>query len=145
MAINRRAFLKSIAVGLVGAALDTRIDQILQDTTNLTDGDFISYVTTSMNLWILNPAKCAVIENIAVPTDTETKLIDKISIIGFDKMKHHFHCINCKITFHLNFMPRNCIWCGIPARDPLPNFIDVEQMKGLAKQIHDVQRTISKI
>lgn len=68
MAINRRAFLKSIAVGLVGAALDTRIDQILQETTNLTDGDFITYITASMNLWVSNPAQSAVITDIGVPS-----------------------------------------------------------------------------
>jgi hypothetical protein len=143
MAINRRAFLKSIAVGLVGAALDTRIDQILQDTVNLTDGDFITYVTTSMNLWISNPASCAVIDNIAVPDfiETETKPIGPIG----EGMKYHFHCIFCKITFHLNFMPKFCLWCGTPATDPklkLPNFIDIDKLKGIAKQIHDVQRTI---
>lgn len=140
MALNRRAFLKSIAVGLVGAALDLRIDQILEETKDKSDADFVTYVTITMNLWVSNPAKCAVITNIADPTVTETTPIGKIG----EGMKHHFHCINCKITFHLNFMPRNCIWCGIPAKDPLPNFIDVDRLKDIAKQIHDVQRPISK-
>jgi len=142
MAINRRAFLKSIAVGLVGVALDTRIDQILQETTNLTDGDFIAYVTVSMNLWISNPVSCAVITNIVDPTVTETKPIEEpIGKIG-EGMKHHFHCIFCKITFHLNSRPKFCLWCGTPATDPklkLPNFIDIDKLKGIAKQIHDIQ------
>jgi len=144
--MNRRSFLKSLAVGLTGAALDLRIDQILTETASLKDADFVTYVYHTVNLWVSNPASCAVIENIAVPdfTKTDTTPIGKIG----GGMKHHFHCINCKMTFHMNFMPRHCLWCGIPAKDPelkVPNFIDVDKLRDIAKQIHDVQGTISKV
>lgn len=72
MAINRRTFLKTIATGLVGAALDLRIDQILTETASLKDSDFVTYCYSTMNLWVNNPAQCAVIENIAVPGFTKT-------------------------------------------------------------------------
>lgn len=138
--INRRAFLKALAVGLTGAALDLRIDQILQETVKLTNADFVTYVYHTMNLWVTNPASCAVITDIATPDliRTVTTPIGPIS----EGMKHHFHCIFCKITFHLNFMPKFCLWCGTPATDPklkLPNFIDIDKLKGIAKQIHDIQ------
>lgn len=138
--MNRRAFLKAVAVGLTGAALDLRIDQILEETKDKSDADFVTYVTITMNLWVSNPAQCAVIENIAIPDFTETDTTP-IGPIG-EGMKHHFHCIFCKITFHLNFMPKFCLWCGTPATDPklkLPNFIDIDKLKGIAKQIHDIQ------
>jgi len=138
--MNRRSFLKSLAVGLTGAALDLRIDQILTETASLKDADFVTYVYHTVNLWVSNPASCAVITNIADPTVTETPPIP-IGKIG-EGIKHHFHCIFCKITFHLNFMPKFCLWCGTPATDPklkLPNFIDIDKLKGIAKQIHDIQ------
>lgn len=141
--MNRRAFLKSIAVGLMGLALDTRIDEILKETVSMKDADFVTYCYHTMNLWVSNPASCVRIDNIEIPTVTETKpIVEPIGTIG-EGMKHHFHCITCKITFHLNFMPKFCLWCGTPATDPklkLPNFIDIDKLKGIAQRIHDVQR-----
>ena len=65
--MNRRVFLKSLVVGLTGAALDLRIDKILEETKALTDADFVTYVTVTMNLWVTNPAQSVTITNIAEP------------------------------------------------------------------------------
>ena len=68
MALNRRAFLKSLFAGVVGSALiDTNVDGLLQKTNHLSDVDFIAYMTVTMNLWVHNPAHSAIITNIGEP------------------------------------------------------------------------------
>jgi len=123
--MNRRAFLKSIAVGLTGLALDTRIDQILTETASLKDADFITYVTITMNLWVTNPAHSVVITNIADPTVTE------ILPLGHN-CKYHYFCSNCNITLHLDYKLQFgfCLWCG---------------SKSLQLKQNDIQGTISQV
>lgn len=61
--MNRREFLKSLVVGTVSSLLE--IDTILEATKDLSDTDFLTYITWQMNLLVYHPSKCAIISNIS--------------------------------------------------------------------------------
>lgn len=67
--MNRRAFLKSLvtaaATVAVGVDIDNTVERLLQETATLPDVEFVAYIQVTMNLWVSNPARCAVITNIA--------------------------------------------------------------------------------
>jgi hypothetical protein len=66
--MNRREFLKSILVGAVATLVaNSQIDQIellLDQTKLLSDNEFVSYVTFTVNMWIHNPPQCVILTGI---------------------------------------------------------------------------------
>lgn len=67
--MNRRNFLKLAFAGALGTALEieAKIDNILEETANLSDVDFVTYCMFSMNLYVHNPAHSVMITNIEEP------------------------------------------------------------------------------
>ena len=64
--MNRRAFLKALLVGTVATQLelDKLLESVLTETLPMSDADFVTYVTYSMNLYCNNPAQCVIITDI---------------------------------------------------------------------------------
>ncbi len=67
--MNRRAFLKFLfAAGVATAVdIDKAIEQTLIDTVNMSDAEFVAYINVSINLYVTNPAACAIITDIEEP------------------------------------------------------------------------------
>jgi hypothetical protein len=66
--MNRREFLKGLfATGALVAANPTiAIEQFLTETSKMSDVDFVTYLKYTMQLFVMNPAQCAIITNIGV-------------------------------------------------------------------------------
>lgn len=66
MKLNRREFLRTLIVGAVGSAVDIEftVDQLLQRTNDLDDGQFVYFVTICLNFHVCNPRQCAYIDDI---------------------------------------------------------------------------------
>lgn len=66
--MNRREFIKLALIGAVSTALPIsafQIDEILHETRNLTDDEFVTYLRFYYQLWVNNPSRCAIITGIA--------------------------------------------------------------------------------
>lgn len=65
--LNRRDFLKSLfAIGALTTLkpVDEVIEEILNETESLYDNEFITYIHFTMNLYVHNPSKSAIITGI---------------------------------------------------------------------------------
>jgi hypothetical protein len=68
--LNRRAFLKSLVTAAATVAVnidnvDEVVERLLQETARLHDVEFVAYIQVTMQMWVSNPAHCAVITNIS--------------------------------------------------------------------------------
>lgn len=67
--MNRREFINRLFTAGTLTALNPEIaiDQFLIETEKLSDVDFIDYVHYTMNLYVNNPAQCAIFIDIEEP------------------------------------------------------------------------------
>lgn len=72
--MNRREFLRLAIAGTIGldAIALVNEDKVLNELKNLTDDEFVAFITAEVTLYVHNPAYCAIITNIAIP-DEESK------------------------------------------------------------------------
>ncbi len=64
--MNRRSVLRNLLVAAVASQVDIEatIDSLISDSAHLSDGDFVTYMTYQMRMYISNPSQCAIITNI---------------------------------------------------------------------------------
>jgi len=64
--MDRRSFLKSVLSASIASTvkLDSLVENLLLDTAKLTDSEFVTYIIFSMNMYVNNPAHCAIITDI---------------------------------------------------------------------------------
>lgn len=67
--MNRREFLKSLLASGALTAIDPEaaIDTFLTETSKLSDEDFVTYVTFTMNVYVNNPSQFMIIDGIEEP------------------------------------------------------------------------------
>lgn len=61
--IDRRSFIKSILATAALNYVPEVVDKLLEDSNDLSDEQFVTYVTISFRLYVHNPSKCFYIDN----------------------------------------------------------------------------------
>ena len=85
--MNRVKYIEALFAGKIAAKL-LDVPTLVKQCERMNDADFLAAMAKN-------------IDDIAKP----------LGLPGQDK-KYHFHCINCRVTLHLDWIPRMCLWCG---------------------------------